>query len=541
MKTKIFCMILTFTMLFSCFSFVGCTEEVGGNVDSGTLADEGTSHDAETAAETQTETEAVTDAQTDDPSTVTDGNRKIELDKLEYANGEEISVAIDGEDTDRAEFVRKRGEKVIYSIDTDLKDFENRGKKINLSDWKKTDDSRSETLPSGKYIFRIIDKDGKTALSQEIYIDLPDSVAAVYFSESSMYNYKASNQEYIKTGSYFSETFINGVDIVYYAFARPNENGTASITGTYLKDVLKLREEGVKVLFSVDGANADSLKNLVNSCAEPESRAKFVKSIVASVKNRGFDGVDIDWEFPGTSGLSYTTAEERGFYNALLTELRAAFDELEKETGYKYLLTTAIPASSWGADRFDFKTINKTCDYVNMMSYDLNNSAYATHIASCYSSAAAHDFKFGCDYGTKLFVSKGLDKSKIILGTACYGKAYKITESGVTVDNVLGKVGTLTKVDGVSGSFDSGTLYFNGVEQLINSGKYVQKTEYSGGKVVGSYLYNADENIFVTYDSVEAVKEKCEYAKKNKMGVMLWSYGEDPSNTIVNTIIDNID
>ena len=61
-------------------------------------------------------------------------------------------------------------------------------------------------------------------------------------------------------------------------------------------------------------------------------------------------------------------------------QLKYDEDEMIKRQakgGTPYLLTAAIPATSWGAgsDRFDFATLNKYLDYVNMMSYDLDNKS----------------------------------------------------------------------------------------------------------------------------------------------------------------------
>ena len=76
----------------------------------------------------------------------------------------------------------------------------------------------------------------------------------------------------------------------------------------------------------------------------------------------------------------------------------------------------------------------------------------------------------------------------------------------------------------------------------MKTGKFTQYNEYNNsGKLVGSYLYNATDKYFITFDSVLSVTEKCKYAASNKgMGIMVWAYGEDATDTIVNTICDNL-
>ena len=72
---------------------------------------------------------------------------------------------------------------------------------------------------------------------------------------------------------------------------------------------------------------------------------------VASVKEflqtwKFFDGVDIDWEFPGGQGAnpSLGNPSDGATYVVLMQELRAMLDELEAETGRQYELTSAISA-----------------------------------------------------------------------------------------------------------------------------------------------------------------------------------------------------
>ena len=84
-------------------------------------------------------------------------------------------------------------------------------------------------------------------------------------------------------------------------------------------------------------------------------------------------------------------------------------------------------------------------------------------------------------------------------------------------------------------------MYYSAIIEVTKTSgwkQYIEKN--SNGKIVGAYLYNSSLNIYITYDSVETVVAKCEYAKANGMGIMAWAYGEDSTDTIVNTICDNL-
>ena len=172
------------------------------------------------------------------------------------------------------------------------------------------------------------------------------------------------------------------------------------------------------------------------------------------------------------------------------------------------------------------------------MSYDLNNSNLTTHLSPLYSSTNDNGYGFGAVYGVNRISSLGFDKNKLIIGCAGYGKAYKVGGTNKKYP-ALGVSGSLTKISGYDGSFASGTVYGSVINQLINSGDYIEYTEKdSNGRIVGSYLYSESQNIFVTFDSKTAVMAKYEYAKANGLGMMCWAYTEDTSDTVINAIYE---
>ena len=386
-----------------------------------------------------------------------------------------------------------------------------------------------------------------------VLYDEMDHPKSVYFAVGSAGSYKKYNERYLSDGTLFSDKFKENMDMVYYAFAVPQSDGTLTINTTYIEEVMKLKNHGIRVTVVIDGANAAPLKAMVKLCDNETTRAKFVRNILDIVTTYNFDGVDVDWEFPGIlssqSGYEkYTTAVDIANLNSLLKELRAGFNELQDEGGTNYLLTVATPPTDWGVDRYDYKTINTYCDYVNMMSYDLNKSSNTSHLTHVYQPSNSYSYKFCCDFGVSYYTGLGLDKSKIILGCAGYGKAYKVTGQSPNASLPgLGATATLGQVTGYglpgqAITWNSGTIYYTGIQTLINSGKFKQYNEYnSSGQLVGSYLYSSSDNYFITFDSVLSVTEKCKYAQANKgMGIMVWAYGEDATDTIVNTICDNL-
>lgn len=76
---------------------------------------------------------------------------------------------------------------------------------------------------------------------------------------------------------------------------------------------------------------------------------------------------------------------------------------------------------------------------------------------------------------------------------------------------------------------------FSAIEELIASGEYVR---YWDDASKAPYLWNANENIFVTYEDPESIDNKIQFIKKHKMGgAMFWEYNEDSDErTLLNSI-----
>ncbi len=126
--------------------------------------------------------------------------------------------------------------------------------------------------------------------------------------------------------------------------------------------------------------------NFSDATLTPSSRRKFAKTSVEIVANHDLDGVDIDWEYPGLIGDNNVfRPEDKQNYTLMFKEIRKELDELTKQTGKYYELTTAVGAFYSYIEHTEMDKAAKYLDYVNLMTYDYYTSGdTAGHHSNLY-------------------------------------------------------------------------------------------------------------------------------------------------------------
>ena len=169
---------------------------------------------------------------------------------------------------------------------------------------------------------------------------------------------------------------------VFYAFANVSPAGEcvasnpAQDTANWQAlQALKQDHPQLRVLLSVGGWSQSGLFSDV--AASAESRTRFAQSCAAFMQANGFDGLDVDWEFPVSGGLptNHTRPEDGLNFTALLSELRAALSAQATGTGQHYLLTIAAPAGQAEYQHLELKLISQYVDWINLMTYDFTTAA----------------------------------------------------------------------------------------------------------------------------------------------------------------------
>ena len=250
----------------------------------------------------------------------------------------------------------------------------------------------------------------------------------------------------------------------------------------FLHGVLALKKQNptLKIVLSIGGWTAGNFSEMA---ADERCRSSFARDCKRVVDQYGFDGIDLDWEYPTSdeAGISCSPDDTDNF-TLLMRDIRAAI-------GKQKLLTIATIAD---AKFIDFRACLKYLDFVNIMAYDVANPP--KHHTTLYRSSLSG--RITVEEAVLAHLKAGVPRQKLTLGMPLYGR-------GAGDNKVLGRF----------------------VKTGETGGQYTRKWD-DVGKV--PYLADADGNLVLAYDSPVSLAWKCRYIKEQGLlGAMYWECTED--------------
>ncbi|WWD19694.1 hypothetical protein CI109_104158 [Kwoniella shandongensis] len=325
-------------------------------------------------------------------------------------------------------------------------------------------------------------------------------------------------------------------DVVDFAFALPTADYGLEFTqydsaSLLTRLVSTAHAAGKRVKLSIGGWTGSAYFSPI--CASSSNRKTFIKNILAAYNLYNLDGIDIDWEYPGTGGAdgNAVSGDDSANFLKFLTELRAALPD-------GALITTATQvwpfADSNGRPMTDVSGFAKVIDWILIMNYDVwgssntpganaplsdgcNNSTQP--LANAYASVAS-------------WTNAGMPANQITLGVPAYGYLQKSTASQLKnrrrsfpmlphkAANVTAspRANYVTVYNDNGGSSDGQVMF----ESLISQGALVyQDGEYVGGNGFTRewdscsstpWLKSSKSGQIVTYDDPASMSLKGQFA-----------------------------
>jgi chitinase len=316
---------------------------------------------------------------------------------------------------------------------------------------------------------------------------------------------------------------------INYAFAaiqdgRMVAGSTFDAQNLALLTGLRKRNPSLKVLVSVGGwLGSDGFSDISLAA---QSRKTFVDSAMDFLRRYDLDGLDVDWEYPGMPGAGHPfRPEDKRNFTLLLKDLRDRFDQEEKVTGHRLVLTIAAGASDDYLAHTEMKEVQRYVNAVNLMAYDYalpSVDSITAHSTPLFANPAAPRQE-SADASVRAFERAGVPPAKILLGVAFFGHLW-----GQVADR---NHGLFQPGKPAPGDFAP----FRAIQQNMLGHGF---TRYWDEAAAVPYLYNAEQQEFVSYDDPESLAIKCTYAKTHNLGgIMFWQYLDDPSGVLGQTMV----
>ncbi|CAI6095517.1 unnamed protein product [Clonostachys chloroleuca] len=284
-------------------------------------------------------------------------------------------------------------------------------------------------------------------------------------------------------------------------------NAYGNVKQLYL---LKQKYRNLKTLLSIGGYTYSQQGKFQAAANTAAGRQRFASSAVQLMSDWGFDGLDIDWEYPENQ------ADASNFV-LLLQACRAALDKYAKDNNqnYRYPLTIAVSAGPEKYKLLNMKAMDQYVDTWNLMAYDYAGSWDTTtgHAANLfYSSANPQSTKFNTDQAVKDYIKGGVSPSKIVLGLPLYGRSFlnTVAQPGQPYQGVASNTGS-----------DLGVWLYR---DLPRQGAQVKIDTQAGA----AWSYDATTKELVSFDNVPVGLMKAGYIRKQGLGgAMFWEAAGD--------------
>ncbi|MEU3602409.1 glycoside hydrolase family 18 protein [Streptomyces sp. NPDC006798] len=301
---------------------------------------------------------------------------------------------------------------------------------------------------------------------------------------------------------------------------------------------LKAKHPGLKVMISLGGwswsthfsdavLTAEKRKEFVRSCLDI-----YIKGNLPVDGPRGgdgaaagvFDGIDLDWEWPGSSGEDDTIyrPEDKQNFTAVVREFREQLDAYAKSQPRQkdgkrkhYELSAFVPTAPAKIDAgFEVRKLMKDFDFVNLQGYDFHVSGEKT---TAQQSALYARNDFSVDQTVNDWLRRGAPAHKLVMGMPAYGQGWTGVKGG---GDGMGQPADRPAPAVHQAGFED----YKVLKKLAESGQYKIYRKYGQ-----AWLF--DGSTLWTYDDPKVLRAKTEYIRdKGLGGAMFWSLDGDTAD-----------
>ncbi|WP_349667355.1 glycosyl hydrolase family 18 protein [Lacrimispora sp.] len=293
-----------------------------------------------------------------------------------------------------------------------------------------------------------------------------------------------------------------------------------------LLNSLKLQNPNLKTLISVGGWNWSG--KFSDAALTDASRNAFADSAVDFITKYGFDGIDLDWEYPVSGGLTTNTRrpEDKQNFTLLLQKIREKLDARGAMDQKHYLLTIAGGADASYVKNVEMAKLAQYLDYANIMTYDLHGTwdPYTDLLAPLYNNNdSSPQYKASVDSGVTAWLNASFPADMLVMGIPFYGYLYSsVNNSNNGLYQTYGGANSISYKD-IKANYLNKTGY----------------TRYFHSQSMVPWLFNG--TIFISYEDPQSIANKTDYIKSKKLGgAMVWELGQDSNGELLDTLYNGL-
>ena len=291
---------------------------------------------------------------------------------------------------------------------------------------------------------------------------------------------------------------------------------------------LKRKYPHLKICISMGGWTLSWTMSKVMS--NKDLRKKFIDTSIDAIIKYGFDGFDLDWEFPGRQGIGFNIVDEVNDKINVATFFKELQAELKRRIPNKHIeLAVASGANKLVIEQY--KDSIQYLDYFCLMTYDFYGSwGNGGHLSGLYHNPAQSNGEDGFNLDAAVTTALAMcPKEKLCMGVPFYARGWQSLQKDPNNPEAPIIFGVSTKGPGVTKSQNAGgepgLTCWKELRDFIGKNNNI---EYFDDVAKVPYVHNSITGETWSYDNPKSIQYKMEYLKeKDLAGLIIWQLSDD--------------